>query len=168
MLKWDYFWRMLCHTVVFFFFLTHLGWVFGEKIRKQTGWAGRTKIFYNFLGTPFTHGWLNLTSVPSSPTERGWATKVRGDPTHMLALSSAGPALLLDMCVPCVGYMSWPFIVCGLLCMLQLVGVCFWHRAALCMSVLCSLLHFALAGPGQSCWWLGLVPLFSILNWSFC
>lgn len=105
----------------------------GWESKKQMRGAGRTKISYHFFESPFTYWWLNiLLSHPHQPN--WWATKVTY-PDVGFVLSWSCPTIR-HACVLCWVYVL--AIVCALLCMLQVVGVCFWHWAALGMSVLCS------------------------------
>lgn len=78
----------------------------GKQEANERDWQDYD--FLPLLWEPI-HIWVSQhTSIPSSPTK--WDELLRW-PTRMLALSSAGPALLLGMCVSCVGYMSWPLFV---------------------------------------------------------
>lgn len=102
MLKLDYFWRMLCHTVFSLDSFEVSVWMEKQEANERdlTGLRFPTTSL-----RAHSHVGGSTYFYPILTNQMGWATKARGDPT------SADPALLLGMCVPCFGYMSWPLFV---------------------------------------------------------
>lgn len=131
MLKLDYFWRMLCHTAFSFDSFGVSVWMEKQEANAR-GWQDS-----EFLPLPrkSIHIWgAQLTSIPTSPTKRD----------ELLRWPHPDAGFVLSWPCPTIRHacaLSWIYvlaIVYARLCMLQVVGVCFWHWAVLGMSVLCS------------------------------